>query len=289
MWWAMKLARGLKTVRSEPRCLISLSWLVSMVSRISSSLILRSAGEGARVGSFRLRGGGVHAVGALQRGGAGLGQEVQQRLCRFRLGTACADGAGEGGDDLQPGRHAAEQRQARQALQFAELLDADLRLAGDDQLAHGHARPGLDEAAFQRVGQAPALEDLQQRAAAGAGGVADAACGQQAGAQCGFRTDIGPRRALAHGDGHARIRHRPRCLHEALRRQRGERVVGQHDDVEDLARLHALRRVDTADGLQPHGGAAGLLVRPCERGQQRLGGHGRQQRDLGVGHGGGGE
>jgi hypothetical protein len=50
MWWAMKLARGLKMVRSLPRCFIRRSWLVSMVSRSSSSLIFRSAtGLGRRV------------------------------------------------------------------------------------------------------------------------------------------------------------------------------------------------------------------------------------------------
>ncbi len=42
MWWAMKLARGLNTVRSLPRSRILASWLVSMVSRISSSEIFRS-------------------------------------------------------------------------------------------------------------------------------------------------------------------------------------------------------------------------------------------------------
>ncbi|MNH44992.1 hypothetical protein D3C79_1073120 [compost metagenome] len=53
MWWAMKLARGLKMVRSEPRCFISLSWLLSMVSRISSSLILSALASGAWLGSLR--------------------------------------------------------------------------------------------------------------------------------------------------------------------------------------------------------------------------------------------
>ena len=42
MWWAMKLARGLKIVRSEPRSCICLSWLVSIVSRMSSSVIFSS-------------------------------------------------------------------------------------------------------------------------------------------------------------------------------------------------------------------------------------------------------
>ena len=33
MWWAMKLARGEKIVRSLPRSSISRSWLASIVSR----------------------------------------------------------------------------------------------------------------------------------------------------------------------------------------------------------------------------------------------------------------
>ena len=47
MWWAMKDARGLKTVRSEPRSFMSFSWLASMVSRMSSSLMCNAAGSGA--------------------------------------------------------------------------------------------------------------------------------------------------------------------------------------------------------------------------------------------------
>ena len=50
MWWAMKLARGLKIVRSLPRSRILASWLSSMVSRSSSSLIFRSATRGIFVG-----------------------------------------------------------------------------------------------------------------------------------------------------------------------------------------------------------------------------------------------
>ncbi|MNT59026.1 hypothetical protein D3C72_1965010 [compost metagenome] len=60
MWCAMKLARGLKMVRSEPRCFISFSWLLSMVSRSSSSLICSSDTFGpssgvARLATWRLR------------------------------------------------------------------------------------------------------------------------------------------------------------------------------------------------------------------------------------------
>jgi uncharacterized membrane protein YraQ (UPF0718 family) len=52
MWWAMKLARGLNSVRSLPRSFIKRSWLVSMLSRNSSSLIFRSATLGMRLGSL---------------------------------------------------------------------------------------------------------------------------------------------------------------------------------------------------------------------------------------------
>ena len=52
MWCAMKLARGLKMVRSLPRSFIFASWLVSIDSRSSSSEIFRSDAEGARDGSF---------------------------------------------------------------------------------------------------------------------------------------------------------------------------------------------------------------------------------------------
>ena len=51
-WCAMKLARGLNTVRSEPRSFMSLSWLVSIDSRSSSSLIFRLLGSGCWLGSF---------------------------------------------------------------------------------------------------------------------------------------------------------------------------------------------------------------------------------------------
>ena len=51
MWWAMKLARGLKIVMSEPRSRMNLSWLVSIDSRSSSSLMRRLAGFGTREGS----------------------------------------------------------------------------------------------------------------------------------------------------------------------------------------------------------------------------------------------
>jgi len=51
MWCAMKLARGEKIVRSEPRSRIRRNWLVSIVSRSSSSLIRRSDALGMTEGS----------------------------------------------------------------------------------------------------------------------------------------------------------------------------------------------------------------------------------------------
>ena len=50
----MKLARGLKIVRSLPRAFICFSWLVSIVSRISSSVIFSSETAGFEDGSVML-------------------------------------------------------------------------------------------------------------------------------------------------------------------------------------------------------------------------------------------
>ena len=47
----MKLARGLKIVRSMPRSRISRSWFVSIDSRSSSSLIFSSEARGFAEGS----------------------------------------------------------------------------------------------------------------------------------------------------------------------------------------------------------------------------------------------
>jgi hypothetical protein len=54
MWCAMKLARGEKMVRSLPRSRILCSWLCSMDSRSSSSLMRSDAAEGASAGLPRL-------------------------------------------------------------------------------------------------------------------------------------------------------------------------------------------------------------------------------------------
>jgi len=54
MWWAMKLARGEKIVRSVPRSCICFSWLAAMLSRSSSSVIFRSAASATIAGSVRL-------------------------------------------------------------------------------------------------------------------------------------------------------------------------------------------------------------------------------------------
>jgi hypothetical protein len=70
MWWAMKLARGLKMVRSLPRSFISFSWLVSMDSRSSSSLIFRSATLGMTAGSL------MPAIWRLRQASSALGAVV---------------------------------------------------------------------------------------------------------------------------------------------------------------------------------------------------------------------
>ena len=70
MWWAMKLARGLNSVMSLPRSFMSLSWLVSMDSRSSSSLIFRSATLGIWAGSL------MPAIWALRQFSSALGAVV---------------------------------------------------------------------------------------------------------------------------------------------------------------------------------------------------------------------
>ena len=52
MWCAMKLARGLKIVKSLPRSRMSLSWFNSMDSRNSSSLMTSSDTLGMLAGSL---------------------------------------------------------------------------------------------------------------------------------------------------------------------------------------------------------------------------------------------
>ena len=54
MWCDMKVARGEKMVRSLPRSFIRRSWLLSIDSRNSSSLIFRSAALGPAAGLPRL-------------------------------------------------------------------------------------------------------------------------------------------------------------------------------------------------------------------------------------------
>ena len=70
MWWAMKLARGLNSVMSLPRSFISLSWLVSMDSRSSSSLMCKSATLGMAAGSL------MPAICALRQFSSALGAVV---------------------------------------------------------------------------------------------------------------------------------------------------------------------------------------------------------------------
>ena len=70
MWCAMKLARGLNSVMSLPRSFIRRSWLVSMDSRSSSSLIFKSAARGMADGSL------MPAICALRQFSSALGAVV---------------------------------------------------------------------------------------------------------------------------------------------------------------------------------------------------------------------
>ena len=66
----MKLARGEKIVRSEPRSCIRRNWLVSIDSRNSSSLILSSATFGIDAGSW------IPAICRLRQVSSALGAVV---------------------------------------------------------------------------------------------------------------------------------------------------------------------------------------------------------------------
>ena len=70
MWWAMKLARGEKMVRSEPRSFIWRSWFFSMDSRSSSSLIFSSETFGMAEGSL------IAAIWRLRQSSSALGAVV---------------------------------------------------------------------------------------------------------------------------------------------------------------------------------------------------------------------
>jgi hypothetical protein len=70
MWCAMKLARGEKMVRSLPRSCIFFSWLETMVSRSSSSLIFSSLAFGRLALSWRL------AICRLRHSSSALGAVV---------------------------------------------------------------------------------------------------------------------------------------------------------------------------------------------------------------------
>ncbi len=70
MWCAMKLARGLKIVRSLPRSFISRSWFFSIDSRSSSSLIFSSLAFGIAAGSL------MPAIWRLRQSSSALGAVV---------------------------------------------------------------------------------------------------------------------------------------------------------------------------------------------------------------------
>ena len=70
MWWAMKLARGENRVMSLPRSFIRRNWLLSMVSRSSSSLIFKSDTRGMLAGFL------MPAIWALRQFSSALGAVV---------------------------------------------------------------------------------------------------------------------------------------------------------------------------------------------------------------------
>jgi hypothetical protein len=183
------------------------------------------------------------------------------------LGRGGAEAGREDADDLAAGRHRAEHVDAGQVHHFADLLEAELDLAVGDQLADRHAGRRLHDARPQGVEDTPALEQLEQRRAARAGGMAERARGQHGAPQGFFGRDIRPRCAGAHGDRHARAHQ----ADLAVRRRRGPwrracrgRRRRMHRQVVGLARLHALRGIHAADRLE---GDVDPAARPDSAGQ----------------------
>ena len=175
-----------------------------------------------------------------------------------RTAAGCVDAVHSAAEKVvticDAGRHLADQIDALQVHQLAALLEAQLDLAARHQRTHRHARRRLHDALAQGLGDAPALEQPQQRHAAGAGGIAHRARRQQRLAQRGFAADVRPRRAGAHRDGHAGMHQvGPAAGHRAARGQQLVDGVGrQHHQIEGLARFDAPRGIDAAHRLEAH-------------------------------------
>jgi hypothetical protein len=200
----------------------------------------------------------------------------RERTASGRLDSG-AQRRGEGGDDFAAGRHGAEDVDAGQMHQFAVLLEAEFDLTLGDQPAHRDTGRGQHDAWANLLGDAPALEQRGQRHAAGPGRIPDAARRQHGSAQRGFGGNVGPRRAGADRDRHARAHQVGPAAgdHGSGGDQPVDRIGGQRHHVEGLAGLHALGGIDPADRLEIDLDA-GLLVVAMDEVRQQLAGRHRR-------------
>jgi hypothetical protein len=150
---------------------------------------------------------------------------------------------GEHGDLLQLGRQRPDEIDAWHGTQFADLLEADFRLAAGDD---GGNRFALDHPALRLdlIGDAETPEQLGRHVdAAGAVGIGDRSRVEQCALERVDRADLrlGRARADHHADTGARKLDAAVGQRLALPDQVAERLVGHDQDVGRLATLKADR------------------------------------------------
>src|SRR3954471_18663342 len=112
------------------------------------------------------------------------GEELDERPRRIGLLRARMDTGGEHGHPLQLARQRADEVDAGEMHQLADLLEADLGVAAGDQGADEHAGWRLPELLLDLIRDAELLEHAQHVEPAWAGRIADRFRGQQGFLQC---------------------------------------------------------------------------------------------------------
>ena len=109
----------------------------------------------------------------------------------------------EDSNDLNPGRQRADDIDARQVHQLAQLLETQLDFPARDEHANRNAGRCLHDARGDGFSDAPALKQATQVRAARTRRIADAACGQNGVANGRLSADFGSRRPGCHRNRHA--------------------------------------------------------------------------------------
>src|SRR6266581_693308 len=129
--------------------------------------------------------------------------ECQERPCRVRRGALRRERARVDGDLLEVLRQRADERDALDRQDLADLVHADLRLAVDERFGRVPALP-QEGLVLHRVGDAEALEHSSEVDAARGPDrgivVDDRARGEQRALEGLGARDVGQRRALLHRD-----------------------------------------------------------------------------------------